>query len=132
MGFAWKLVGITVAHELPQELGDFAILTGRLGFSTPIALLYNVLSGLSVMLGGIVICAQSLDDKEVGMLLAYGAGNYLYVATVHLFEESKDALDMILKLLWFCVGCISIGLILLDHEHCSTSGDAEGGGSDGH
>ena len=33
--FAWKMVGITAAHEVPQELGDFAILTGKLGYSVP-------------------------------------------------------------------------------------------------
>ena len=130
--FAWKMVGITVAHELPQELGDFSILTGRLGYSIPMALLYNVLTGLSVMLGGIVVCAQNLDDKDVGMLLAYGAGNYLYVATVHLFEESKDMRSMILRLFWFCVGCVAIGLVLLDHEHCSVGASTEGGGGGGH
>ena len=83
------------------------------------------------MLGGIVICAQNLDDKDVGMLRAYGAGNYLYVAMVHLFVETKDVREMIWRLLWFCIGCVAIGLILLDHEHCST-GDSSGGGHGHH
>lgn len=130
--FAWTMVGITVAHELPQEIGDFSILTGRLGYTVLMALLYNVLSGLSVMLGGITVCAQNLENKDVGMLLAYGAGNYLYVACVHLFEETKDVQEMILRLLWFCIGTISIGLILLDHEHCSVDSGEGGGGHHHH
>ena len=126
--FAWKMVGITVAHELPQEIGDFSILTAKLGYSVPMALLYNVLSGLSVMLGGIVIMASNVNDKAVGILLAYGAGNYIYVASVHLFEEVQDVNQMVVRLLWFCVGCVAIGLILLDHEHCSSTNDEGGGG----
>lgn len=126
--FAWKMVGITAAHEVPQELGDFAILTGKLGYSTPVAILYNVVSGLSVMLGGIVIMAADVGSKDTGMLLAYGAGNYLYVACVHLFTEVKEVKEMALRLLWFCIGAVAIGLILLDHEHCSVST----GGGDAH
>ena len=129
--FAWKVVGITVAHELPQELADFSVLTGRLKYSVPMALLYNFLCGISVMLGGIVICAANdVSSSDVGMILAFGAGNYVYVATVHLFEEIKEVKDMAIRLLWFCIGCVSIGLILLDHGHCEA--EAESGGHAAH
>lgn len=126
--FAWKIVGITVAHELPQEIADFAILTGKLNYSVFWALLYNMVSGMSVMLGGLTIMLAETSDLAVGMLLAYGAGNYIYIATIHLFgyENAKYA-D---RLLAFIVGCIAIGLILLDHEHCeltSTTADAHAG-----
>ena len=130
--FAWKMVGITAAHEVPQELGDFAILTGKLGYSVPVALLYNVISGLSVMLGGIVIMAADVGSKDTGMLLAYGAGNYIYVACVHLFAEVKDVKEMAMRLLWFCIGAVAIGLILLDHEHCSVASADGSGGHAGH
>lgn len=82
------------------------------------------------MLGGIVVLSHNLQSNDIGMLLAYGAGNYIYAATVHLFKEAKNARDNALMLLFFCIGAISIGLILLDHEHCSTEaadGDETGG-----
>jgi UTP--glucose-1-phosphate uridylyltransferase len=129
--FAWKIVGVTVLHELSQELSDFFILTQKLNYSTLWALTYNVLCGMSVMFGGIVITALNVQSKDVGMILAYGAGNYVYAATVHLFErEHKCITDDVIKLSWFCVGCVAIGLILLDHQHCESSVE-DGHGSHG-
>ena len=51
-------LGITVwlaaaAHEIPQELGDFAVLIHG-GWSRRRALLFNLLSGLTFLLGGLV------------------------------------------------------------------------------
>jgi len=116
---AWKIVAVTVGHEIPQELADFAVLTNSLGFSTTKALAYNVISGLSVMLGGIAIMTAEISNLDTGMLLAYGAGNYLYCATVHMFSQgSKDRFFDAKKILVFAIGAITIGLILLDHEHC--------------
>jgi UTP--glucose-1-phosphate uridylyltransferase len=126
---AWSIVGVTVAHEVPQELGDFAVLKTQLNFSTVKALLYNVISGSSVMLGGIVVMSSNVSDLSTGMLLAYGAGNYIYCATVHMFSQgSKSAIFDAKRLFAFAIGCIAIGLILLDHDHCtSTYGTAAGG-----
>ena len=79
--------------------------------------------------------AANTSDLAVGMLLAYGAGNYLYVATIHLFEDlsSTDLPKQFLKLLAFCIGVVAIGLILLDHEHCeSTTSSSSGGDGHGH
>ena len=131
---AWSIVGVTVMHEVPQELGDFAVLKNQLGFSTPAALLYNFIAGSSVMLGGIVVMSSSVSDVSVGMLLAYGAGNYIYCATVHMFSQgSKSAIFDAKRLFAFAIGCVIIGLILLDDEHCTaTYGTATGGAAHAH
>ena len=71
------------------------------------------------MLGGIVIMTAEISNLDTGMLLAYGAGNYLYCATVHMFSQgSKDRFFDAKKILVFAYGAIATGLILLDHEHC--------------
>jgi hypothetical protein len=71
------------------------------------------------MLGGIAIMTAEISNLDTGMLLAYGAGNYLYCATVHMFSQgSKDRFFDAKKILVFAIGAITIGLILLDHEHC--------------
>ena len=122
---AWKIVAVTVAHEIPQELADFSVLRTAMGFSTAKALAYNFVSGSSVMLGGIAVMAADVSNLDTGMLLAYGAGNYIYCATVHMFSQgSKDFAVEIKKLLVFIVGAVAIGLILLDHEHCQAEGAA--------
>lgn len=134
VSFAWKIVGITVAHEVPQEISDFVILTKKLNYSTLGAFAYNALSGASVMLGGLTIMATDTSSLAQGMLLAYGAGNYLYVATMHLFEDigSHDIPKQCYKMLAFCIGVVAIGLILLDHEHCEVSTTTSSHAGHGH
>ena len=85
------------------------------------ALAYNVVSGSSVMLGGIAIMAADIS-LDTGMLLAYGAGNYIYCATVRMLSQGKTIDVEIKKLLVFIIGAVAIGLILLDHEHCVAAG----------
>ena len=43
----------TAAHEVPQELGDFAVLIHG-GCSKRWPLLFNILSGLTFLLGGLI------------------------------------------------------------------------------
>lgn len=133
---AWTITWATVAHELPQEISDFTVLVNECGYSTLEAILYNVLSGLSVLLGGLAITSADIDNYAVGMLLAYGGGNIVYVACTELFprgEETdldKEGTTAIAKrffgIMTFFLGCIVVSLVLLDHEHCS--GEASGDG----
>jgi zinc and cadmium transporter len=68
------------AHEIPQEVGDFAILLSN-GYSRTRALWLNVLSGASGVVGAIL--AFALVDYLPGVLpycLALAASSFLYVA----------------------------------------------------
>jgi len=132
-GFGWGVALGTILHELPQELADYAILTGKsVGLSPKIALLCNFLSGLSVMLGCLIINLADVSNSAVGLLLAFGGGVYVYIAAVecmprvHRLQLSPK--NNGLCLLAFVVGTVIIGLILLDHEHCAPGGHAHGHG----
>jgi len=57
LGIATSLA--VAAHEIPQEVGDFAILLAS-GYSQKKALLYNILASLTTVLGG-VLAYFSLD-----------------------------------------------------------------------
>ena len=64
------------------------------------------------MLGGIAIMAADISNLDTGMLLAYGAGNYIYCATVRMFSQGSKTIDVeIKKLLVFIIGAVAIGLI---------------------
>jgi zinc and cadmium transporter len=68
------------AHEIPQEVGDFAILLSN-GYSRTRALQLNVLSGASGVAGATL--AFALVDSLPGVLpycLALAASSFLYVA----------------------------------------------------
>ena len=72
------------AHEIPQELGDFAILL-HAGYSRGRALLLNVLSGLSSALGAVVaFVAFDFVPTLRPYCLALSAASFLYVAMADL------------------------------------------------
>jgi zinc and cadmium transporter len=73
-----------IAHEIPQELGDFAILLHS-GFSRSRALLYNALTGLTTIVGGVVAYfSLSLAEQLVPYVLAVAASSFIYIAVADL------------------------------------------------
>jgi zinc and cadmium transporter len=78
------------AHEIPQELGDFGVLVHG-GWSKGKALLYNVLSATSFLLGGLLTYALS-GAIDVSYLIPFAAGNFVYIAAADLVPEvNKEA-----------------------------------------
>lgn len=73
-----------IAHEIPQEVGDFVILLHS-GYSRARALLFNLLSSLATLLGGVLGCAAlPLVDGAVPVLLALACSSMIYVAVADL------------------------------------------------
>ena len=72
------------AHEIPQEVGDFAVLLHS-GFSRTKALVYNLISSLTTLVGG-VLAYVSLADMQhiVPYVLAVAASSFIYVAVADL------------------------------------------------
>jgi zinc and cadmium transporter len=75
------------AHEVPQELGDFGILIHG-GWNKGRALLYNFLSALTFLVGGVVAYSASFA-LDVTFLLPFAAGNFIYIAAADLIPEIK-------------------------------------------
>jgi zinc and cadmium transporter len=73
-----------IAHEIPQELGDFAILLHS-GYSRARALLFNALTGLTTIVGGIVAYySLSFANQLVPYVLAVAASSFIYIAVADL------------------------------------------------
>jgi zinc and cadmium transporter len=73
-----------VAHEIPQEVGDFLILLHS-GYSKVRALLFNLLSSLATLVGGLLAwVALGSAQSAVPVLLALGAASMIYVAVADL------------------------------------------------
>lgn len=133
---AWGIVVATVLHELPQELSDYLILTGpQVGLSSPTALAINFITGLSVILGTVIVLAVDVDSSTTGLLLAFGGGIYLQIGCVECMPKMvNSALNPMRKFACvsaFIFGAVLIGLVLLDHEHC-IAGDGDGHDDHGH
>ena len=73
-----------IAHEIPQELGDFAILLHS-GFSRRRALFFNLLSSLTTVVGALA-AYYALSDaaRAVPYVLALAASGFIYIAVADL------------------------------------------------
>lgn len=76
---------VAAAHEVPQELGDFAVLI-HAGWSRKSALLFNMLSGLTFLCGGLIAYGAS-QTLDIAFLVPFAAGNFIYIGASDLIPE---------------------------------------------
>ena len=76
-------------HEIPQELGDYAVLVHG-GFSKIRAAVYNGLAALTVVAGGIVgyVLAGSVQ-WAVPVLIPIAIGGFIYISAADLLPELR-------------------------------------------
>jgi zinc and cadmium transporter len=75
------------AHEIPQELADFSILTAN-GMPKKKALWFNFLSGLTAIAGGIFgFFFLENFAHHLWWVIAFTAGMFLYIASSDLIPE---------------------------------------------
>ena len=75
------------AHEIPQEVGDFAILL-RAGHSRASAFTLNIVSAAGGVLGAIAMLATSQSlPGVIPYVLSFAAGSFLYVAMSDLIPD---------------------------------------------
>lgn len=92
LGIATTLA--VILHEIPQELGDFAVLVHG-GFTKKRALLCNFVSALMAMIGA--IAAYFITDIAAGFanfILPLTAGGFIYIATSDLIPEIHKEKDL--------------------------------------
>tara|TARA_Y100000310_G_scaffold135624_1_gene134490 strand:- start:562 stop:1320 length:759 start_codon:yes stop_codon:yes gene_type:complete len=99
---------LIIAHELPQEISDFAVLIYG-GFSKRKALLYNFLSQLTAVLGGLIGYFFIGIKEQAIFLLPIAAGGFLHIAISDLIPEifkEKDPLKRIINMLIIVAGIL--------------------------
>lgn len=76
-----------IAHEIPQEIGDFIVLLNA-GFTRTRALMYNLICGLSAVIGG-VLAYFFLEKAHAAMpyLLVIAASSFIYIAVSDLIPQ---------------------------------------------
>jgi len=76
-----------ILHEIPQELSDYGVLL-HAGFSKKKALLTNFGTGLTAVLGAIlVVTIGNVSELLVAIISAFAAGMFLYIAGSDLIPE---------------------------------------------
>ena len=106
-----------IAHEIPQEVGDFAILLDS-GYSRRRAFLYNTASSLSTFVGAI-IAYFSLTYIQIAVpyVMALSAASFLYISMADLIPGLQGRLGLGASLRQFILLLAGIGVILLFHLH---------------
>uniref|UniRef100_A0AAF5D2H0 CHK domain-containing protein n=1 Tax=Strongyloides stercoralis TaxID=6248 RepID=A0AAF5D2H0_STRER len=84
-----------LVHEIPHEIGDFAILI-QSGFSKKRAMLVQLITALGALSGCIISLlstdAHSLAEEAVSSwVLPFTAGGFIYIATVSVIPELLDS-----------------------------------------
>ncbi len=83
-----------VAHEIPQEAGDYIVLLNA-GFSRGKALLYNAISGLAAVLGGVLgYFAVGPWESLFPFLLVVAASSFVYIAVADLLPQLQQRLTL--------------------------------------
>jgi zinc and cadmium transporter len=98
-------------HEIPQELGDFAVLVYG-GFGKKRALMFNFATAITAILGGITgYLTSSITQASVIYLLPFAAGNFIYIAAADLIPEIKHQVSLGRSILHF--GVFIIGILIM-------------------
>jgi zinc and cadmium transporter len=101
-----------VAHEIPQEAGDYIVLLNA-GFSRRKALLYNALSGLAAVAGGVLgYFVVEPWEALFPYLLVVASSSFIYVAVADLLPQLQQRLTLretAAQVLWLGAG---LGLVL--------------------
>jgi zinc and cadmium transporter len=103
-----------IAHEIPQEIGDFLVLLHS-GFGRTKALFWNAVSGLSAVLGGLIAYfALSAVSDWLPEILAFAAASMIYVAVADLIPglHRRTAFrDSLMQVTFIALGVGSIWAI---------------------
>lgn len=92
----WSRTLFLLAHELPQEVGDFGILV-RSGFSVSKALFFNFLSALVALVGTALALLWGQDPGQSSLIEGFTAGGFIYIAVAGVLAEMNSSGKTTLK-----------------------------------
>ena len=116
LGIATTLA--VILHEIPQEIGDFAVLL-HAGYTRKRALWLNFLSALTAVLGTLVaFMLGEAGESFTNWVLPIAAGGVIYIAVADLIPElhkTKKINHSFFQLLALILGVVlMVGLVFLE------------------
>lgn len=107
-----------ILHEIPQEVGDFAVLLHS-GYTKSRALWLNFLSALSAFVGLLIsLTLGGAGENFILFILPMAAGGFIYIAVADLIPElhkTKEAKHSMLQIVAVLAGVMAmIALTLLE------------------
>lgn len=105
-----------ILHEIPQEIGDFAVLV-HAGYTKKRALLLNFISALASFLGLFVVYIfGNIIENAALYFIPIAAGGFIYIAVADLIPElhkTKNLKHSLIQLGIIMLGVISMIALLL-------------------
>ena len=100
-----------ILHEIPQEVGDFAILLHS-GYTRKRALVLNFLSALTAFVGAAAFFVfGELSKHLVGYFLPLAAGGFIYIALTDLIPELHKTKQM--KHFFYQLAAVLLGVLAM-------------------
>jgi zinc and cadmium transporter len=104
-----------ILHEIPQEIGDFAVLLHS-GYSKKRALWLNFLSAITALAGAAVLfAARGVAQISSTWLLPIAAGGFIYIAVADLIPElhkTTEAKNSVAQIAAVLVGVLAMVAVI--------------------
>ena len=97
-------------HELPQEIGDFAVLVYG-GFKRMTALAINFLTALTAMGGVILVYVIFTSEQFLGFLLGFAGGGFTYISAAELIPELRTEKGIAKSVVQFVIFIVALTII---------------------
>ena len=87
-----------ILHEIPQEIGDFAVLL-HAGYTKMRALWLNFLSALLSIVGVLFVLVLGKEQSVILSILPIAAGGFIYIAVADLIPELQKTKGVVYSIL---------------------------------
>ncbi|MCR4287451.1 MAG: ZIP family metal transporter [Deltaproteobacteria bacterium] len=106
-----------IAHEIPQEIGDFGVLLDS-GYKKERAFLLNALSGLPTLPGALLAYFYLKDVQGlIPYVMALSAASFIYIAMVDLIPVLHRKAGLVAGVRQFALMLAGVATITLFHLH---------------
>lgn len=111
------LTGLAVAaHEIPQEVGDLAILL-KSGYSNTKALAFNIATSITSVVGGVIGFYFFKESQQIlPYVLAFAAASFIYVAMADLIPGLHKRVDLKTTVQQFALIMTGVSIIYFMHD----------------
>uniref|UniRef100_K3WV54 Uncharacterized protein n=1 Tax=Globisporangium ultimum (strain ATCC 200006 / CBS 805.95 / DAOM BR144) TaxID=431595 RepID=K3WV54_GLOUD len=112
-GSGWSTTVAMLLHELPHEIGDFAILI-QSGFTRREAMLTQLLTAIGAMVGTVLgLLMEGAGESNSAWISPFTAGGFIYIACASVMPELLEDCSLWQSLKEAAAMCMGIGLMIL-------------------
>ncbi|CAH0482058.1 unnamed protein product [Peronospora belbahrii] len=112
-GTGWTTTVAMLLHELPHEIGDFAILI-QSGFTRREAMATQLLTAIGAMIGTVIgLLMEGAGDSTSVWISPFTAGGFIYIACTSVMPELLEDCSLAQSLKEAAAMCAGIGLMAL-------------------